>query len=76
MAIIGIIAAIAVPGRSAPMSGNEASTIGSLRAINGAAVAYSSQLRGGGYAVTLVDLAKAPAGARRVHRRTSRLTRR
>ena len=36
VAIIGIIAAIAVPGLlRARMSGNEASAIGSLRAING-----------------------------------------
>ena len=35
VAIIGIIAAIAVPGLlRARMSGNEASAIGSLRAIN------------------------------------------
>ena len=37
VAIIGIIAAIAVPGLlRARMSGNEASAIGSLRAINSA----------------------------------------
>ena len=43
VAIIGIIAAIAVPGLlRARMSGNESSAIGSLRAINSAEVAYSS----------------------------------
>ena len=43
VAIIGIIAAIAVPGLlRARMSGNEASAIGSLRAINSAEAAYSS----------------------------------
>ena len=64
VAIIGIIAAIAVPGLlRARMSGNEASAIGSLRAINGGEAAYSSSCAGGGYAVTLTDLAKAPAGS-------------
>ena len=64
VAIIGIIAAIAVPGLlRARMSGNEASAIGSLRAINGGQAAYSSSCAGGGYAVTLADLAKAPAGS-------------
>ena len=63
VAIIGIIAAIAVPGLlRARMSGNEASAIGSLRAINGGEQAYASSCASGGYAVTLVDLAKAPAG--------------
>ena len=43
VAIIGIIAAIAVPGLlRARMSGNEASAIGSLRAINSAESTYSS----------------------------------
>ena len=43
VAIIGIIAAIAVPGLlRARMSGNEASAIGSLRAINSAEASYSS----------------------------------
>jgi prepilin-type N-terminal cleavage/methylation domain-containing protein len=64
VAIIGIIAAIAVPGLlRARMSGNEASAIGSLRAINGGESAYASSCAGGGYAVTLVDLAKAPTGS-------------
>ena len=43
VAIIGIIAAIAVPGLlRARMSGNEASAIGSLRAINSAQSTFSS----------------------------------
>ena len=64
VAIIGIIAAIAVPGLlRARMSGNEASAIGSLRAINGGQAAYSSSCAGGGYAVALADLALAPAGS-------------
>ena len=61
VAIIGIIAAIAVPGLlRARMSGNEASAIGSLRAINSGEASYSSSCGNGGYATTLNDLFKAP----------------
>jgi len=61
VAIIGIIAAIAVPGLlRARMSGNEASAIGSLRAINSGQASYSSSCAQGGYAKTLEDLVKAP----------------
>ena len=64
VAIIGIIAAIAVPGLlRARMSGNEASAIGSLRAINSGQASYSSSCASGGYAIDLADLVKAPAGA-------------
>src|SRR4051812_37489390 len=64
VAIIGIIAAIAVPGLlRARMSGNESSAIGSLRAINSAEAAYSSATGGGGYAIKLVDLAAACPGS-------------
>jgi prepilin-type N-terminal cleavage/methylation domain-containing protein len=64
VAIIGIIAAIAVPGLlRARMSGNEASAIGSLRAINSGQAAYSTSCATGAYAVTLDDLVKAPAGS-------------
>jgi len=63
VAIIGIIAAIAVPGlMRARMSGNESSAIGSLRAINSAQSTYASSCAGGGYAQALADLALAPAG--------------
>jgi type IV pilus assembly protein PilA len=63
VAIIGIIAAIAVPGLlRARMSGNEASAIGSLRAINSGQASYSSSCASGGYAVDLADLVKAPSG--------------
>jgi prepilin-type N-terminal cleavage/methylation domain-containing protein len=63
VAIIGIIAAIAIPGLlRARMAGNEASAIGSLRAINSGQAAYSSSCAAGGYATTLADLFKAPAG--------------
>jgi prepilin-type N-terminal cleavage/methylation domain-containing protein len=61
VAVIGIIAAIAVPGLlRARMSANEASAIGSMRAINSAQSTYSSSCGGNGYAQTLDDLAKAP----------------
>ncbi len=64
VAIIGIIAAIAIPGLlRARMSGNEASAIGSLRAINSAESTYSSSCAGNGYAVTLEDLVLAPSGS-------------
>ena len=57
VAIIGIIAAIAVPGLlRARMSGNEASAIGSLRSINSSESTYSSSCGGNGYAQTLQDL--------------------
>jgi type IV pilus assembly protein PilA len=63
VAIIGIIAAIAVPGLlRARMSGNEASAIGSMRAINSAEAAYSSAGAGGGFANTLAVLALACSG--------------
>jgi prepilin-type N-terminal cleavage/methylation domain-containing protein len=65
VAIIGIIAAIAVPGLlRARMSGNEASAIGSLRAINSSQQAYSSSCANGFYAAALTDLdAPASGGA-------------
>jgi type IV pilus assembly protein PilA len=57
VAIIGIIAAIAVPGLlRARMSGNEASAIGSLRAINSAQASYASAAGQGGYADDLTIL--------------------
>ena len=55
VAIIGIIAAIAVPGLlRARMSGNEGSAIGSMRAINTAQQSYSQQCNG--YSASLLDL--------------------
>jgi type IV pilus assembly protein PilA len=57
VAIIGIIAAIAIPGLlRARMAGNEASAIGSLRAINSGEAAFSSSCAAGGYATTLPQL--------------------
>src|SRR5260221_13633639 len=64
VAIIGIIAAIAIPGLlRARMAGNEASAIGSLRAINSGQAAYSSSCGQQGYAKTLADLYTPPSGA-------------
>jgi prepilin-type N-terminal cleavage/methylation domain-containing protein len=58
VAIIGIIAAIAVPGLlRARMSGNEASAIGSMRSINSAEATYSASAAQGGYAIDLPVLA-------------------
>jgi type IV pilus assembly protein PilA len=63
VAIIGIIAAIAVPGLlRARMSGNEASAIGSLRAINSSQQAYSSSCANGFYSPNLLGLGAAPVG--------------
>ena len=64
VAIIGIIAAIAVPGLlRARMSGNEASAIGSLRAINSGESTYSSSCANGGYSQQLEDLVLPPANS-------------
>ena len=61
VAIIGIIAAIAVPGLlRARMAGNEASAIGSLRAINSSQQAFSSSCANGFYAPTTAVLGTAP----------------
>ena len=63
VAIIGIIAAIAVPGlMRARMSGNEASAIGSLRAINSAQSTFASSCGQGNYAGSLDGLAQPPTG--------------
>ena len=64
VAIIGIIAAIAVPGRlRARMSGNESSAIGSLRAVNSAQASYASSAAPGGYSVDLAVLVNACPGS-------------
>lgn len=61
VAIIGILAAIAVPGLlRARLSGNEASAIGSVRTIASAQAAYSSSCGSGGYADTMTGLSTAP----------------
>jgi type IV pilus assembly protein PilA len=62
VAIIGIIAAIAVPGLlRARMAGNEASALGSLRAINSANINYQTNCaNGAGYANSLIVLGTPP----------------
>jgi prepilin-type N-terminal cleavage/methylation domain-containing protein len=61
-AIIGTLAAIAVPGLlRGRMAGNEASAIGSLRAINSANINYSLNCANGlGYATNLAVLGTPP----------------
>lgn len=62
VAIIGLLAAISVPGlMRGRMSGNEASAIASMRTITSAQAAFASTCASGGYANTLADLAKPPA---------------
>src|SRR5690349_21977132 len=64
VAIIGLIAAIAVPGLlRARMSGNEASAIGSVRTIASAQTAFAASCGGGGYAANLTALNTAPNGS-------------
>jgi type IV pilus assembly protein PilA len=64
VAIVGIIAAIAVPSLlRARMAGNEASAIGSLRTIHSAESTYAAACGRGGYVTTLADLAKPPTTA-------------
>ena len=65
VAVIGILAAVAVPGLlRARESGNEASAIGSLRAITSGQHAYMSSCGNGYYASSLPILADpAPVGA-------------
>ena len=69
VAIIGIIAAIAIPGLlRARMAGNEASAIGSTRAVNSAEAAFSSAGTGSPYAILLVRLATGcSAGSQGLH---------
>lgn len=62
--LVGIVGAIAVVSLArARQSGNEASALGSMRAVIGAQAAYASSCGGGGYAQSNADLAKAPAGS-------------
>jgi prepilin-type N-terminal cleavage/methylation domain-containing protein len=61
VAIIGIIAAIAVPGlMQARKSGNEVSAMGSLRAINSAQSTFAASCGSGFYAPSLSRLATPP----------------
>jgi type IV pilus assembly protein PilA len=61
VAIIGIIAAIAVPGLlRARMSGNETSAIGSLRAVHSGQVNFHANCGMGNFGSTLLTLGTAP----------------
>jgi type IV pilus assembly protein PilA len=61
VAIIGIIAAIAIPGLlRARWSADEASAIGSLRTIHNGQANYASTCAGGFFAPSLDELGKAP----------------
>jgi len=61
VAIIGIIMGIGVPNYlRARMAGNEASAIGSLRAISAAQSTYAATCGNGFYAPTLANLAQPP----------------
>ena len=61
VAIIGIIAAIAVPGLlRARISANEASAVGSLRAINSSQYAYQASCGLGYFAKALMTLSDPP----------------
>jgi type IV pilus assembly protein PilA len=62
VAIIGVIAAIAIPGlQRARMAGNEAAGVGSLRAIASGQTAFSSNCGRGGYATSLSQLYASPS---------------
>jgi type IV pilus assembly protein PilA len=65
VALIGIIAAIAIPGLlRARMAANEAGAIGSLRAVNSSQQAYMASCGNGFFAATLLILGDpAPTGA-------------
>ena len=57
VAIIGIIAAIAIPGLlRARMAGNEASSVGSVRAVNSGEATFSAAGTGSPYAILLARL--------------------
>jgi prepilin-type N-terminal cleavage/methylation domain-containing protein len=61
VAILGVVAAIAVPGLlRARMSGNEASAVGSLKAVTGAQAAFAAACGFGYYAPSLSRLATPP----------------
>ncbi len=64
VAIIGIIAAIAIPGLlRARMAGNESSAIASMRVVNNAQQVYFSSCGNGFYASALPILGDAPTGS-------------
>lgn len=61
VAVIGIIAALAVPGlMRARLAGNEASAVSTLRAVNSSQFAYSASCGGGFFASDLTILGDPP----------------
>lgn len=61
---VGVVAKIAAPSlMGAGSKGNEASAIGSLRTINTAEASFASNCASGGFAISLEDLSKPPAGS-------------
>ena len=59
VAIVGILAAVAIPGLiRARVSALESAAIGSLRTVNSAQSTYASSCGRGGYAQTIADLQK------------------
>ena len=64
VAVIAILAGIAIPALlQARMRTNEGAAIASLSAIRSAEAAYASTCANGGFAQSLDDLARLPAGA-------------
>src|SRR5690349_16580859 len=64
VAIIGIIAAMAIPQLlRARLSAQEANAVASLRAVSSGEANYAASCGGGGYATELADLAKTPPGS-------------
>lgn len=64
IAVIGIVGAIAIPSLlRAKITANEASVIGSIRAVNSGQAAYTSAAAPGGYAPAFSVLARACPGS-------------
>jgi prepilin-type N-terminal cleavage/methylation domain-containing protein len=64
VAIIGILAAVAIPGvLRARVASLESAAVGSMRAINSAETTYASSCGHGGYAQTLDDLSRPATGS-------------
>ena len=64
VSIIAIVGAIAVPSLlRAKIAANEASALGSLRAVNSGQIAYAGSASAGGYATELSVLAQACPGS-------------
>jgi prepilin-type N-terminal cleavage/methylation domain-containing protein len=64
VAIVGIIAAIAIPALAqARLHSQEAASVAALRAISSSQANYAATCAGGGYATDLADLVRAPSGS-------------